>query len=144
MGLSVRVEGAGGGGGGGKRGGGGLKDSAAMSKSSTGIAAVSCTMTNLDRVPHVSNLLIFGLCLPFELPDFVVQHEFELLELLVLLLEVVDALLFVPYGLIPLQQLLLVPQNVFLQPGNGLQACPPSVTMCPLAMLFAKGVIASW
>ena len=75
----------------------------------------------LDGVAHVRDLFILGLGLPLELPDLVVKHKFELFKLLVLLLEVVDALLLVSDCLIPLQQLLLVAQDVLLQASNGLQ-----------------------
>ena len=37
---------------------------------------------HLDLVLHVSNLLLFGLNLPLQLLDLVVQHKLEFLQLL--------------------------------------------------------------
>ena len=56
----------------------------------------------LDLSPQISDLAFSRLDLPLQFLNFIVKHELELLELLVLLLQVEDALFFVGYGLVAL------------------------------------------
>ena len=57
-------------------------------------------LPNLDL--HVDNVLLARLNLFLELADLVVQHKLELLKLLVLFLQIVDAVLLVLDGLVTL------------------------------------------
>mmetsp|Transcript_11041 Transcript_11041/g.27865 ORF Transcript_11041/g.27865 Transcript_11041/m.27865 type:complete len:408 (-) Transcript_11041:2445-3668(-) len=68
-----------------------------------------------NLLTHLENLHLSRLDLLLELLDLVVEHELELLELLVLFLEVVDALLLIRDGLVALLDLSLEPGNVLLE-----------------------------
>mmetsp|Transcript_26003 Transcript_26003/g.85569 ORF Transcript_26003/g.85569 Transcript_26003/m.85569 type:complete len:499 (+) Transcript_26003:589-2085(+) len=69
----------------------------------------------LDLKLHVGYLELARLNLLLELLDLVVEHELELLQLLVLLLQIVNSLLLVPDRLVPLPDLLLQPRDLLLQ-----------------------------
>ena len=59
----------------------------------------------LDLSPQISNLAFSRFDLPLQLLNFVIKHELELLELLVLLLQVKNALFFVRYGFVPARRI---------------------------------------
>ena len=69
----------------------------------------------LDLLLHLGNLVVLGINLRFQLPDLVIQHELELLKLLILLLQLIDLPLLVADGGVPLTYLLRIVVSLLVQ-----------------------------